>query len=68
MKKFWTILRFELNNYFKSKGFLTVTVLLTLVLMGVIIVPTMVPGLLGDDKFLKAAPIQVNRQIHWVFV
>ena len=49
MKKFWTVLRFELNNYFKSKGFVTATILLTLVLMGVIIVPTMIPGLLEND-------------------
>ena len=55
MKKFWTILRFELNNYFKSKGFLTATILLTLVIMGVIIVPTMIPGLLGDDKVSESS-------------
>lgn len=55
MKKFWTILRFELDNYFKSKGFLTATILLTLVIMGVIIVPTMIPGLLGDDKVSESS-------------
>lgn len=49
MKKFGTVLRFELNNYLKNKSFLIATILITLVLMAVITVPTMIPGLLDND-------------------
>lgn len=48
MKQFMTVLKFELNNYFKNKSFVLTTVLLAVVLAGVIIVPTFIPGLLGD--------------------
>ena len=50
MKQFLTVLRFELNNYFKNKSFVVTTVILALIVAGVIIVPTMIPGLLGDKK------------------
>lgn len=50
MKQFMTVLRFELNNYFKNKSFVITTVLLALLLVAVIIVPTLIPGLLGDDS------------------
>lgn len=48
MKQFLTVLKFELNNYFKNKSFMITTVLLALILAGVIIVPTLIPGLLDD--------------------
>ena len=50
MKQFLTVLKFELNNYFKNKSFLVTTVILALIVAGVIIVPTLIPGLLGDKK------------------
>ena len=50
MKQFLTVLRFELNNYFKNKSFVVTTVILALIVAGVIIVPTMITGLLGDKK------------------
>lgn len=49
MKQFVTVLRFELNNYFKNKSFVVTTVFLAFLLAAVIIVPTLIPGLLGDD-------------------
>lgn len=49
MKQFFTVLRFELNNYFKNKSFMITTVLLALAVAGVIIIPTMIPGLLGGN-------------------
>lgn len=49
MKQFLTVLRFELNNYFKNKSFMITTVLLALAVAGVIIIPTMIPGLLGGN-------------------
>ena len=50
MKQFFTVLKFELNNYFKNKGFMVTTLLLALILAAVVIVPTMIPGLLGDES------------------
>lgn len=50
MKQFMTVLRFELNNYFKNKGFVITTVILAVLLAAVIVVPTLIPGLLGDDS------------------
>lgn len=41
MKQFFTVLKFELSNYFKNKSFVVTTVLLTVLAMGVIIVPTL---------------------------
>ncbi|MGF0031812.1 ABC transporter permease [Bariatricus sp. SGI.154] len=50
MKQFMTVLRFELNNYFKNKSFVITTAVLAVLLAAVIIVPTLIPGLLGDDS------------------
>lgn len=46
MKQFLTVLKFELNNYFKNKSFIVTTVLIALILAGIIIIPTLIPGLL----------------------
>lgn len=50
MKQFLTVLKFELNNYFKNKSFMVTTFILALVIAGVVIIPTLIPGLLGDDS------------------
>ena len=50
MKQFLTVLKFELNNYSKNKSFVITTFILAFVIAAVVIVPTMIPGLLGDDK------------------
>ena len=50
MKQFLTVLRFELNNYFKNKSFVITTLLLALVIAAVVIVPTFIPGLLGEES------------------
>lgn len=50
MRQFLTVLKFELNNYFKNKSFVVTTFILAFVISAVVIVPTMIPGLLGDDK------------------
>lgn len=48
MKQFMTVLKFELNNYFKNKSFLVTTLFLAVLLVGVIVVPTFfLPGLTG---------------------
>ena len=44
MKQFWTVLKFELGNYFKNRGFVTATVLIAVIVAAVIIVPTMFMG------------------------
>lgn len=50
MKQFLIVLKFELNNYFKNKSFAVTTLILTLIMIGVILVPTMIPGLLGGGS------------------
>ena len=50
MKQLCTVLKFELNNYFKNKSFVITTFLLALVIAAVVIVPTMIPGLLDDES------------------
>lgn len=57
MKQFLTVLKFELNNYFKNRSFVLTTVLLAVVFAGIIIVPTVIPGLLnkGGQKQEEAA-------------
>ena len=48
MKQFMTVLKFELNKYFKNKSFLVTTLFLAVLLVGVIVVPTFfLPGLTG---------------------
>ena len=44
MKQFLQVLKFELNNYFKNKSFLLTTVLLTLLAVGLIVVPALFMG------------------------
>lgn len=50
MKQFITVLKFEMDNYFKNKSFMITTGILILILCGVIIVPTLIPGLLGSKN------------------
>ena len=50
MKQFLTVLKFELNNYFKNKSFMTTTVFLVLLVAGILIVPALIPGLLKPEK------------------
>lgn len=49
MKQFLIVLKFELNNYFKNKSFVVTTFILALLIAGVVIVPTLIPGLLNDE-------------------
>ena len=48
MKQFLTVLKFELNNYFKNKSFIITTVVFAILLAGVVIVPAFIPGLLEE--------------------
>lgn len=50
MKQFLTVLRFELNNYFKNKTFLITTLGLALVAAALVIVPTFIPGFLKKES------------------
>lgn len=49
MKQFSTVLKFELNTYFKNKSFLITTLLLAFVITAVVVVPTMIPGVLSEE-------------------
>lgn len=53
MKQFITVLKFELNNYFKNKSFVITTFFLALLVVGIITVPTMIPGLLKENDTQK---------------
>jgi ABC-2 type transport system permease protein len=55
MKQFLTVLKFELDNYFKNKSFVITTFVLAFIIAAVVIVPTMIPGLL-DEESDKAEP------------
>lgn len=50
MKQFLTVLKFELDNYFKNKSFVITTFVLAFIIAAVVIVPTMIPGLLSDEE------------------
>lgn len=50
MKQFLTVLKFELDNYFKNKSFVITTFVLAFIIVAVVIVPTMIPGLLSDEE------------------
>lgn len=50
MKQFLTVLKFELDNYFKNKSFVITTFVLALIIAAVVIVPTMIPGLLDEES------------------
>ena len=39
MKQFLTVLKFELNNYFKNKSFVLTTILLMVLAVGIIGIP-----------------------------
>lgn len=58
MKQFLTVLKFELNNYFKNKSFVVTTFILALVIAGVVIIPTMIPGLLEDDATSESEVVE----------
>lgn len=46
MKQFFSVLKFELGNYFKNKSFMITTIVIAVLAMGLVAVPTMIPGLL----------------------
>ena len=57
MKQFVTVLKFELNNYFKNKSFVVTTFVLAFIIAAVVIVPTLIPGLLDDEEEHKTPDI-----------
>lgn len=48
MRQFFTVLRFELENYFKNKSFVVTTVILMVVFSALLVVPPLIPGLLKE--------------------
>ncbi len=50
MKQFFTVLKFELDNYFKNKSFVVTTFVLAFIIAAIVIVPTLIPGLMEDDS------------------
>ena len=60
MKQFLTVLKFELNNYFKNKSFVITTFVLAFVIAAVVIVPTLIPGLLENDNTVEQGTSEEN--------
>ena len=50
MKQFLTVLKFELNNYFKNKSFLLTTIVLIVLAVGIIAIPGVILGGGGSDS------------------
>ena len=61
MKQFLTVLKFELDNYFKNKSFVITTFVLAFIIAAVVIVPTMIPGLLDDEK--ETAELNTSEEV-----
>ena len=61
MKQFFTVLRFELENYYKNKSFVITTVILMLVLSAIVVVPTMIPGLLDEKEPQKETVMEEDK-------
>ncbi|MDO5422149.1 MAG: ABC transporter permease [Eubacteriales bacterium] len=49
MKQFFTVLKFELGNYFKNKSFLITTLVIAVIAVAAVAIPPMIPGLLSTD-------------------
>lgn len=50
MKQFFTILKFELDNYFKSKSYVISTILIAVLAAGIMFVPRVKDAITGDRK------------------
>mgnify|MGYP002522226260 FL=1 len=50
MKQFFTILKFELDNYFKSKSYVISTILIAVLAAGIMFVPRVKDAVSGDKK------------------
>ena len=63
------MIKFELNNYFKNKSFTVTTLILAILMAGVIIVPTLIPGLLGEGDHGEGQMPEIPRtRRHWHFM
>ena len=50
MKQFLTVLKFELNNYFKNKSFLLTTIILIVLAVGIIALPGIITAVEGGSS------------------
>ena len=50
MKQFLTVLKFELNNYFKNKSFLLTTIILIVLTVGIIALPGIITAVEGGSS------------------
>lgn len=63
MKQFFTVLKFELNNYFKNKSFMITTLLLALLMAGIIIIPSFfLPGLIGGGSSGESTSVETETE------
>lgn len=55
MKQFLTVLRFELNTYFKNKSFLITTFILMIVIVGSVVIPTFFINQKNDEAIVDVS-------------
>ena len=63
MRQFKTVLKFEIDNYFRNKSFVITTLILMIVIAGVIIVPALIPGFLGEKKRPETLPEEMMENL-----
>ena len=69
MKNFRTIFKFELDNYFKSKSYMIMTILIAIIAGTLMFVPRIIDSVKGendsDDKNIEA---EVNEEDLFVYI
>ena len=60
MKQFLTVLRFELNNYFKNKSFLLTTIILIVLAVGIIALPGIITAVEGGSSASEESTVETE--------
>ena len=62
MKSFKTIFKFELDNYFKSKSYMIMTILIAMIAATLMFVPRIIDSVKGDSDDKTSNESQVNEE------
>ena len=60
MKQFLTVLKFELNNYFKNKSFLLTTIILIVLAVGIIALPGIITAVEGGSSASEESTVETE--------
>ena len=63
MKQFLTILKFELDNYFKAKSYIIPTIILAILSAGIMFAPRVIDSFKGDSDSAKEESADKNDEI-----